>query len=476
MDKIKETDIEYFNIDTIHIWFLGSNFDILRTKSINDITDDVFWKIYVEENKQSKNINFIKEYFFKVKYKNQKYIILTLKFWKEYNRLELYWKLFRLSKLNTWFTINEILDFVNTNFFNIELKKVDIALDVSTQNTSFLENLYDYLINEKKIKKWNVWNYQNWTTFESVNIWNINEKDNSYYYYRIYNKKLEIEKHNKDLKYLYLDYINKKEDIIRFEISMRKDVVKNISFNDLYFKNWKNKNLFNVLITYFTKKGVDIFGIEYKKALIKTIDNNVKWSIETKIDKTKNLKKLKSIKTSIEKIEDELWEDRITLLKNLDPIIKNSEDFKEYLFLYQQIFENIFLLYEDWNKDEIKYEDLVKIIEWGLKYASDFLGVSIDVFLSKIRWSFNLNLEETFKLFNEKIIKIIYLYYLTKQFNNDNLFNFLKIVDEDKLKNFNKYFDKEYTKKYLSKLKKQIDYSFNDKDINIINLFSIILK
>ena len=435
------------------------------------------WKQYIEENKKSTNTNFYKEYFVKINYKSQRYIIFTIKFWDKFNRAEFYGKFFRLSMLDdTEFNINDILNFIKDSFSNIEIKKLELALDISTENKIFLENLYDYLIKEKNLKEWNVWNYKNWPTFESINIWNINEKDNSYYYFRIYDKKIEVNKHEKELKYLYLNYFNKTDEIIRFEISMRKDITKNVLFDDLYFINDNNDKLFNILLTYFIKKGVDIFDISYKKILIKSIDNSIKWSLETKVKKSDSLRKMKMANTIIKNIEDEIWEDRIEILKNLDPIIQSCENYDEYVVLYEQLFENIFLLYEDWDIEKIKYNDLFNIINWWLDYISDFLEISVDEFLDKIKWYVNNNIVWVFSLFSENIIKIIYIYYHTKQFHDEKMFKFLKIIDDSNIKYFEDNFDEKFSQKYLSKLKKRINYISNEKEVNSKDLFSIILK
>jgi hypothetical protein len=69
------------------------------------------------------------------------------------------------------------------------------------------------------------------------------------------------------------------------------------------------------------------------------------------------------------------------------------------------------------------------------------------------------------------------LYYLNnKKFKNDDIFLFLKVVDESKVKKFKEYFDKNYAKNYLSNLNKIVTYNINEKDINVSTLFSIILK
>jgi len=257
---------------------------------------------------------------------------------------------------------------------------------------------------------------------------------------------------------------------------MRKDITKNILFDDLYFINDKNDKLFNILLTYFIKKWVDIFDISYKKILIKSIDNSIKWSLETKVKKSDSLRKMKMANTIIKNIEDEIWEDRIEILKNLDPIIQSCENYDEYLVLYEQIFENIFLLYEDWDIEKIKYDDLFNIINWGLNYISEFLEISVDEFLDKIKWYVNNNIISVFSLFSENIIKIIYIYYHTKQFHDEKMFKFLKIIDDSNIKYFEDIFDEKFSQKYLSKLKKRINYISNEKEVNSKDLFSIILK
>lgn len=476
MEKIKEKDIKYFNIDAFHLVFEKSNFDLLIKNDLRTI-DTVFWKVYIEEIEKSTNRNFFKELFFKIEYKSKKYNILKLKFWNKDKKLELGWKIFRLAMLEeTSFWVNDIFDFVWDNFFDFIIRRVDVAIDIQTKDKDFLEKLYKELIKNWKIKDWSIGSYQKWVTFESINFWDIKEKKNWSYYYKIYDKKLEIEE-RKTAKPLYLNYFDTQDKIIRFEFSIRKDNADEIDIKDLYFKNNKNITLYNIWITYFEKKWIDIFEeINYKRTLVKTIQNRLKWSLETKIDKSKNLKKLKWVNTILKNIEDEIWEDRVSLLKNLDDVIRKNEDYKEYVFLYQQIFENIFVLYEDWNVDELDFEDLTKIINWWLEYISDYLDISVDEFLAKIHWCINDNIESVFWLFSDKIVKVIYLYYLTKQFKNDNIFSFMKIVDESNLDEFNKFFDKKFAKTYISKLKNKVKYISNSKDINSSNLFSIIVK
>lgn len=469
----KEEHIKYFNLDSLHLSFSNSKFDILKSNFISKINNSIIWDIYIEKITNSRNKNFLYEYFFKIDYRNQKYNLFQLRFWNDSNKLEINWRFLRLSRFkDVNFSTNDIFDFIKDNFWNISIKKLDIALDFYVKEDKFLEKLYSYLKNTKKVT--NLTNYQSWYDFESINIWNLDEKDNKYYYYRIYDKKKEIIKN--DNKILYLDYFNNSYDIFRFEISLRTEVAKNFKIDDFYFKNNKNKKLFDILITYFNKKWVDVFDLKYEKFLIKSIENNVSWSLDSAINKTNNVRVLKSINTSLKKIEDETWEDRINLLKKLDKTILDNTKHKEYLILYESLFETIFIYYDKSNLDEIKYQDLVKIINWWLERVSSFLWISINEFLNNVRWEVNNNISLIFSLFDEKIIKVIHLYYFNKQFKDDNIFLFLKIINESNITELNKFFDENFSKRYLSKLEKKINYLSNNKNINSVNLLSIILK
>gem|GEM_PF-5307963 len=56
------------------------------------------------------------------------------------------------------------------------------------------------------------------------------------------------------------------------------------------------------------------------------------------------------------------------------------------------------------------------------------------------------------------------------------MFKFLKIIDDSNIKYFEDIFDEKFSQKYLSKLKKRINYISNEKEVNSKDLFSIILK
>lgn len=491
MQKLTQDDIRYFGIDALHLDFNDSNFWLLKTSLIPKI-ESTLWEIYIEEILNRKKTYFYKEYFMKMSYKWVKQIVGCIRFWfdkvkkKEANVVEIYWNLFRLAnfeEINFW--INDILDFIKNNFFDTIIRKLEIAVDFETENINLLKEIHEDLIKKQEIEnkkkaKWkeknNIGFYMKWPKFESVNIWD-NGDDNKSYYYKMYDKKLEILSNSNDDKLLYLNYFNIDNNIIRFETSLRKHVINDFNYEELYFVNNKNSTLFNILITSFIWKEVDIFDLKYEKVLVKDLRNQVNGSLEVKIDKTKNQKIIKSISSSLKKIENETWEDRLYILKNIDPIINNLENLDEYIMLYEQLFETIFLYYERWNIDELKYNDIAEIINWWLEYTSNFLWLSVDEFLRKIKWYVNNNIWLMFSLFDERIVKIIHLYYFSKKkFKNDNLFNFLKIVDESNIRKFNVFFNKEYNQEYISNLEKKVKFLWNEKNIEVANLFSIILK
>lgn len=475
IDKIKQEQIQYFNIDHLTINFDKTEYWSLREnrpeKIVLPFDSGSFYIDYKCRENNNKKANYDLFLYLKYEYKGKKYNLISIGFWK-FNKLFLHWKLFRLSKLrDTDFDINDILDFIFDKFTNISIHKLELCLDIKSHNNSLLEEI------AKKLKKEDnnsYTYYDNSAWFESVNMWKLDEKDNKEYYYRIYDKKKEIIV-NKS-KNFYLNYFDFEESVYRFEISIRSRISKKINFKNLYFNWWKNKKLFNILLTYFQKKNVDIFdNIEYERTLIKAIENEVKWSNITKIKKLDLEKMVKATNTNLKNIEYQSWIHRYELMGNIDKTVKDLNNYDEYIFLYRSLFSTINEVYKN-NENYLTFQELKQVIEWWLEYIADTFDITWEEFIYKIKWAVNSNLELFLDNFTNNMIKIIYIYYEESNLQNEKILSFLNIINEDNVNEFRKYFDKKISKKYISRIKKKVEYVFNDKEIDNSNFIWVIFR
>lgn len=145
-------------------------------------------------------------------------------------------------------------------FTFIKWKRIDICFDLFLNINYFFNRILDEKYKpqnniedtEKKIKPWI--SAKNW--LETLDIWEKNIKKNAYSFVRIYNKILDSK--GKWKLFLYEDLFKKewkRQDITRFEIEMREDLVKKFDF--LYLKQYDFQ--FYRIVKTFYKMNIQFF-------------------------------------------------------------------------------------------------------------------------------------------------------------------------------------------------------------------------
>lgn len=146
-------------------------------------------------------------------------------------------------------------------FTFIKFKRVDLCFDLKLNINYF----YNTILNEEYKPKDNVEDAKNkikpWISakngLETLDIWDTDYKKNSYQFIRIYNKILDSKKKKK--LFLYDDLYKKEdgtyEDVTRFEVEMREDLVKKFEFN--YLKQYDFQ--FYRIVKSFYKMNIQFF-------------------------------------------------------------------------------------------------------------------------------------------------------------------------------------------------------------------------
>ncbi|EKD44437.1 MAG: hypothetical protein ACD_71C00131G0002 [uncultured bacterium (gcode 4)] len=469
MDKIKSEDILYCAIDKLGFDFESSSFDLLSKQADVPFKSEIIpiGKSDIEFEMYTTSValdNYNKKIAFKIKYGVESYEVIDL----FYNHKQkwftwyLHWKIWRMANSEDGtFSHNDLLDFIQTYFIGVRLKEIHICLDVRIWISSrdFIRELDEYIW--KNIPKISNGPYgpENKDNRREITIWK-KAAGNKEFFYKIYDKKLEIKNHQ--IENFYNEYISDPYDIMRFEMEIRKDVAPTFKIEDLRSNTNKStivsEFIFNLLISYFTDKkhlGFLFEDIMFGNIKIKRQGNLQKGWIAKRIDDADELKNLKGLKTRLKRLDDKTGASFSSTIQELDKTAKQAENYPFFLSLYRSAFHTIEIAYGDWKPKD--FEELLELIKWATQYTANFAEVSSEEFYETIRWWINKTDESLIKFLDgneDYLIELMYFYYEWKY--RDPIFSgLMDVIEVSKMPVMMKYFVGK--KRLLSKIEKKVE-------------------
>lgn len=428
MEKIKPEDILYCSVDKLAFDFESSDFDLFaktpdfpfKKEVILIGKEEVVFEMY------STSVwldNYDKKIGFKIAYREKKYevvdIFYNLK--KKWRTGYVHWKLWRMAWLQDFdFGHDDVLTFVNEHFKWVKLKEIHVCTDVLLTNGKESETFI------REIDKHVTANVPK----AADRGFGIDLKDdrieatfgkkgrgNKDFYYKIYDKKLEIENHQ--ISDFYLDYVTRPEDVIRFEIEIRKNVAPKFSLSDIASSNggkWAvvSKKLFGLLASYFTdKKHIDVFSeVSFENVKIKRQDNLLRGSLGKRVNDTGQIQNVKNIGTRLGRLDDKTQSSFSSTIRQIELTRRQAENYEYFLSLYRRTFETIQIAYEETRPQD--FEELLNLIKAASSYAINFSGESQEEFFATITGWINRNEESVIQFLDGNewyLTELMYFYY-----------------------------------------------------------------